>query len=59
MKVHVYVQVHNSFKIKLHYPLSTKGVHTIAAVEGPEDYKTLKEGLAPVWAEVKELLEQG
>ena len=36
-----------------------KGNHTIALVKGPEDYRTLKEGLENVCHSVNQLVEQG
>ena len=31
----------------------------IAALRGPEDYQTLKDGFAPVWTEINDLIFDG
>ena len=39
--------------------LSSSEVHTVAVLKGVENYETLQEGLAPVLAEMKEVMEAG
>ena len=55
MKVNV--SCRHYFKLRLNAFLS--GVHSIAALKGPEDYQTLKDGFAPVWTKINDLIRDG
>ena len=39
--------------------LFLSGVDMIAALKGPEDYQTLKDGFAPIWTEMNDLIFDG